>query len=289
MRYNEYMKLVVSSWQSVARVLVILIALSTIYYLPSTIYAQQAPFDVTSEFDLADKDAVDGDILISTEGGIVRATKSLDNKLFGVVQDKPVVSYRVRGGTGKTVARAGVVNTKVTTITGDIKAGDYITSSEIAGYGQKSLQSGYVIGIALGEMKAGSGTEKCKYTPPNQTEQEYTCGKVPVAIKIEYAELTTSKSAVRLFDQLNAAFFRNVQDPEKFTNVVRYIIAGLVAISSFLLGFFTFARSLPKSIEAMGRNPLARTSIQFSIILSIGLTVAVTLVGVVAAVLIIRL
>ncbi len=251
----------------------VLIAFSIILnslFIIQNAYAQQSPFDVASEYDVSDKDAVDGDILILTDQGLVRATKAFDNKLFGVIQDKAVVSYRVRGGTGKIVARSGVAKVNVTNLTGEIKPGDYITSSETAGKGIKSTQSGYTIGIALAEMK----------------EKE---GQIPVAVKIEYAELTTSRSTIRLFDQLNAAFFRNVQDPEKFTNVIRYIIAGVVALTSFLLGFFTFARSLPKSIEAMGRNPLARTSIQFSIMMSIVLTVAVTLVGVVAAVLIIRL
>lgn len=252
---------------------------------PSTALAQfeGASLDVGYSFSIQDSDVIAGDIVISTEGGLKKAAVAYDNKLFGVVQAQPAVFFRVRGQTGgQPISRAGVVEVNVTTLNGAIKVGDYITSSPISGKGQKAEGSGYVIGTALGAFKEGGQTQTFQ-------GKTVTVGKIPVALKIEYAEITAPRDFARLFSYLSGSIFQNIQDPQKFAIVIRYSVAGFIAIASFLLGFFTFAKSVPKGVEAVGRNPLAKGAIQFSMILNIILTVITTLIGIVASVLILRL
>lgn len=224
-------------------------------------------------FDIADSEASAGDIVITSEDGkIVRSTEAFDNKIFGIVQDETqsIVVFKPKGSTGKPIARNGVVEVNVTTSNGPIKPGDYITSSTVPGKGQKATISGYVIGLSMGSLDEGTG-------------------KIPVAIQIEFADINTPRSAARLLGYFNSSLFKNIQDPEKFANVIKFMVAGAIAIGSFLLGFLTFARSIPKGVEAVGRNPLAKGAIQFSMILNIVFTIAITAVGIVASVLIIRL
>lgn len=108
-------------------------------------------------------------------------------------------------------------------------------------------------------------------------------------MKIEYAELTTSRSASRILNYFNTALTSNLRDPQQSVQIFRFIAAGMVIIICFIIGFFTFTRSVPKAIEAIGRNPLARTTILISMILNLGLTALVVIVGLVAAFFILRI
>lgn len=263
--------------------------LSTLFFMPLTpLFAQTS--DVTSVYEVTDMQAQDGDILtLDPQKGLTRATAPYDNRLFGVVHNKPLIVFRAAAGEGKPVVRTGTADVNVNTLGGEIKAGDYITASPISGIGQKATLSGYVIGAALTSFSEGDGVQS-EYTPPEGKEsKKISTGKITVALKIEYAEINKARSMLRLFDSMNIAIFSSIQDPSKSAEIFRYVTAGLVVLSGFGIGFFTFSRSVPKSIEAIGRNPLAEKAIIFSIVLNIILTVLTAGIGIVAAAFILRL
>jgi F0F1-type ATP synthase membrane subunit c/vacuolar-type H+-ATPase subunit K len=247
--------------------------------------------EITSVYQISDNQAVDGDILsVTPSQGLVRATIPYDSNLFGVLQTQPLAVYRRFDNQGQPVARTGIAEVYVTTLNGPIVAGDYITTSDIPGKGQKAARSGYVLGRALSNLVEGSGPQIDYQNPQNKAlSKKVSSGKITVALRIEYAELTTSRNASRLFEQLNAAMFTNVQSPEKFSQIVRNIAAALIILASLLIGFLTSSRSLPKAIEAIGRNPLAKNSIYISIGINIALTVAIVILGIVAGVIVLRI
>lgn len=249
----------------------------------SPTYAQNQGLEATSVYTVPDNEANEGDIVTATENGLTRAQKSFDNKIFGVIVDQPILVYRNSDIKGKPVVRSGVATVNVTTLNGSIQYGDYITSSSIAGKGQKALESGYVLGIAMGNFD-GSGAETV-----NGPNGKIALGKVAVAIRIEYAELTNPRFAGRLFGFISSSFLENIQDPKKLGEIIRYIAAGLVVLLSFTFGFLTFSRSIAKGIEAIGRNPLAKSAIQISILMNIFLLVLTGIIGIIASILIIRL
>ncbi|HLC88206.1 MAG TPA: hypothetical protein VJG66_04095 [Patescibacteria group bacterium] len=259
---------------------------STFYILHSTlVYAQ---LEIAETYDVPEG-AADGDIMSFAGGKLDLAKKEYDDKMFGVIVDSPLVAYRRQDNTGRPVIRSGTSIVNVTTINGPIKVGDFITTSGMPGKGEKGAISGYVLGVALQDFGDNDG-EAATYTPPgdNPQSKQVKVGKINVAIKIEYAELDTARNANRFLDALNGAFFRNTQNPEQFVNIIRYILAGVAVLISFLVGFFTLARSIPRSIEALGRNPLARTTIQFGIILNIIFTVGIAIVGIIAAIVLLK-
>ncbi len=245
---------------------------------------QSQSVEVTSTYQITDTAAVDGDILVITDKGLVRTSKSFDNKMFGAVEDqqKPVLVFRT-DVKGKPVVRSGVAMVNVTTLNGPIKYGDYITSSIIAGKGQKASESGYVLGIALAAFD-GKGADQI-----DSPSGKVASGKVPIAINIQYAELTNPRFLARLFGFIGNSFLENINDPKKLGDIIRFISAGLVVLVSFTLGFLTFSRSIAKSVEALGRNPLAKSAIQTSMIINIILLVLTGLIGIVASILIIKL
>lgn len=255
-----------------------LLFLLSVFLYPCPTYAQG--IETTSVYEIVDTAAVEGDILVTSETGLVRATQGFDNKMFGILVEQPILVLRDINTKGKPVVRSGVATVNVTTANGPIKYGDYITSSQIPGKGQKAVGSGYVLGTALaafdpspGSGQAGSGQE----------------GKIPVALRFEYPSLSSQNTVGRLLGILGSSFLENVGDPKKLTEVIRYIAAGLVVLLSFTFGFLTFSKSIVKSVEALGRNPLAKTTIQLSILINVVLLVATGIIGIVASILIIRL
>lgn len=233
------------------------------------IAAQTPGIEVTSVYKV-DKDAVDGDILVSSGDGLVRASKPYDSKLFGVLQSKPVVVFRNGTETDKPVVRSGTAQVNVTNAGGAIKYGDYITSSAQAGKGQKVTQSGYILGIALANFDSKEG-------------------KIPVAVKIEYVGTTSPQFANTLFGFIGTSVLENFSDPKNLGFVIRYLAAGLILILSFTFGFLTFSRSILKSVDALGRNPLAKSAIQFSMVINIILLIVTALVAIIASILLIKL
>lgn len=266
-----------------SKIIIIIITVIIIIF-PVATHAQAPAIETTSVFTVSDKEALEGDILTATDKGLVRASQSYDNKMFGILQTNPILVYRNNEVTnGKPVIRSGVAEVNVTTLNGPIKYGDLITSSQIAGKGAKANESGYVVGMALSNFD-GKGSPVVQ-GPLGQTAS----GKIQVAVKIEYAELTNPRFAGRLFGFIGSSFLENIRDPKQLGLIIRYIAAGLIVLFSFTFAFLTFSRSVAKSVEALGRNPLAKSTIQLSIVINIGLLVITGIIGIVASILIIRL
>ncbi|MDD5416242.1 MAG: hypothetical protein PHE48_04550 [Candidatus Daviesbacteria bacterium] len=252
------------------------------FYIISTHAQDSKGIEVTSVYEIADTDAVEGDIITATDKGLVRANIGFDPKMFGVIQENPLLVYRTEVK-GKPVVRSGIAQVNVTTLNGPIQYGDYITASAIAGKGQKATESGYTFGVALAAF-TGEGAPQV-----DGPRGKVASGKILTAIKIEYTELTNPRFAGRLFGFVGTALLENVSDPKQIGNIVRFVAAGLVILLSFTFGFLTFSRSIAKSIEALGRNPLARSTIQLSILINIALLIVTGVIGIVASILIIKL
>lgn len=243
-----------------------------------------AQIEITGIYDVADQEAKDGDIVrFVPDNQITRANSPYDLNIFGVVQSSPSAVYRRVDGSGTPIIRAGIAKVNVTTINGPIKTGDHITSSEIQGFGMKADVSGQVLGLAVSDFVETDG-QTLQYQGQNLNS-----GQIPVAIKIEYAELTTPRSAGRLVSSIGSSFLQALKQPQGVNDVIKYIIAGIILILSILFGFVILLRSLPKSIEAIGRNPLARRAIYFSVILNILLVLGLAVVGIIASLIIINL
>lgn len=232
------------------------------------VWADFSSVSIANTYVIADAAAVSGDIIVNVPTGLRRATIPYDNSILGVLTASPAAVFRAESGPERPVATGGVVVVNVTNANGAIKKGDFITSSTTAGKGMKATNSGYILGMALNDAAGG---------------------QVDVAIRVEYAEINSPQTLKRLFDLLGRGIFQNVQDPDKFGQLIRYIAAALVILLAFLLAFITFARTIPKSIEAIGRNPLARNSIYLSLVFATVLILVTIGIGIGAAIVILRI
>lgn len=241
-------------------------------------------FNVASTYPVTDPDATSGDIMINgKEAGFVTTDVSYDARLFGVLQDNPVLVLKQASGGAelRPIIVTGDTVVNVNDFNGEIKKGDYVTSSPEKGSGMRAGESGYVIGIALDNANYGNETISV-------ANKQVRNGTVTVSVKTEYAELTTTRNFNSFFDKLNQALFAQIQNPERFTLIIRYFVSGLIGLIAFAVGFFAVTRSISNATQAIGRNPLARTSILVSLGLQIGVAVIGAIVAIVVILLIMR-
>lgn len=221
---------------------------------------------------IQDKSVQDGDIITSTATGYKLSETAYDPSVVGVISLSPAVSFEnVTDASAKSVVSSGKVYIRVSTINGNIKSGDPITTSTIKGVAQKANQNGYILGTAL-EDYSQSNTQ--------------TIGKILVSFNPHYnSDATQGGQAVRgnlLGMVKNAASSATITPLAS----LRYILAALIAIAAFVLGFTYFGKVAMNGVEALGRNPLAGRLIQLSVVFNLLLTIGIMGVGLAIAYLI---
>lgn len=239
--------------------------------------------DMASSYQVIDPAAATGDVMINTAKGLVRANTEYNPLMFGVFTDSAAIVMRSADPSFKPISRSGISLVNVTTVNGPIIRGSYVTTSAIPGKGMRASMSGYVLGTAMADLTPGVGEKQ------TINGKEVYVGAIPVAMKIEYAEISNARTLARLMNYLTADLFKNVQDQGQFQVVMRYMMSGLVMLTCMVISFITFSRSVPKAIEAIGRNPLAKSSIMLGLAMSIGLVVATLGLGLVTSIVILRI
>jgi hypothetical protein len=212
---------------------------------------------VASNVEVSDLDTQTGDILTKEGDEIVRASKAYDSSLFGVVVGTPSVVLNKETVTTLPVVSYGEALVRVSDKGGQVKQGDFITSSSDAGVGQKASDSGFVVGKALEDLGSGEAL-------------------ISVFVNIQYRNVEGRPTFGRIFSFL----LTSLEKPENLPEVLRYLFALIVGGGTFFLGFLSFVRSLRSGVEAVGRNPMARTSIQVAMVLNLAGITILTAAGV---------
>ena len=168
----------------------------------------------------------------------------------------PVISIEPRSDSTSAVASGGVAQVIVSTKAGSIAVGDFITTSDNPGVGQKATKGGYVLGRALANY-----------------EKADSVGAIPVEIDIKYAD-AGSGSASGGFK----GFLALISQPENFQNFLRYLVGFLIGAATFVGAVYAFVKFLTNGIVALGRNPMAKKTIISSMVIS-GLVIVVLAIG----------
>lgn len=226
---------------------------------------------VARMIDILQSNVKDGSILSATQKGAVLSNTPYDPQVLGVVaRDAGMILSANVGKNSVPVISDGTVYVLVSTQQGTIKKGDLITTSTIPGVGVKATQTGYVLGNA---MDAYSNSDPKRI------------GKIAVNLSLHYFNSRPTLLGT-LTDILKIAVLPSSNSPSA---IFKYIVAALVVLGSFTLGFFTFARTAAKGVEALGRNPSASAVIHLGIIFNVAIVVAIILSGLTVAFFILRL
>lgn len=221
------------------------------------VFSQTLP-SIAKNLEIADSDVKVGDIISQTEKGLIKSRNEYDENVIGVVGESPTLVFGKQTTTTLPVITFGEAKVRVSNENGQIKKGDFITSSKNPGVGKKATKSGWVVGKALEDLK----------------EKE---GLILAQIDIRFISLPgTTRPTLREFFGL---VFENLERPENFPTFLKYAFALLLGGGSFFFGFYMIIRTLHKGVEAIGRNPLARRSIQMAMVLNLIGIVLLTLAG----------
>lgn len=212
-----------------------------------------------------------GQIITHKGADYVLTKDSFDTEIIGVVVENSSISLvDTTNTTSQLVMQSGEAQILVSNTNGDIKKGDYITSSTVPGVGQKADKPGFVIGRAMEDLTAANGTEPVLVW--STIEPKFT-----------YVNNTMKTN---LLDALRSGSLSPLLNP---VESLRYILAALIVAATFIVGFSTFGKSSGRTIEALGRNPLAQGSIKSAMIFNMILAFGVMLVGLALAYLILVL
>jgi len=252
--------------------------------LPSPSFAQTSPtpnfannegaatLGVARMTEVKDKNVKDGAILSAAgDGPAVLSTIPYDGHVIGVVsRDAAIILSTKATQNGVPTISNGTVYILVSSQDGQIKKGDLLTTSTIPGVAVKAAKDGYVLGTAL---------EDAAETDPKKED------KIAVNLDLHYFNSKPTFPG-SLTDIFKIALLPTKESP---TALFKYIVAAMVVLGSFVLGFMTFGRTAAKGVEALGRNPAASKIIHLGIIFNVGIVVVIVLSGLTVAFLILRL
>lgn len=196
-----------------------------------------------------------------SKNAAVRAA-NIDNgdRLIGVVSRNPLVE--LSGSAQKTqVVISGTTMTLVSTINGDIKYGDKITTSPLSGIGMKATSSGLVLGTAAQGFSGAQQVTERTIRDRNGVEKTVKIGLLPVQVNVSYYRAPEDDQTVLpafLQQFVNAVAGRPV-------GLIRSLLALFLLIAGFGSVAILIYASIRSSIISIGRNPLSAPAVHRSL------------------------
>ena len=240
--------------------------------------------NVARTLGISDENAIEGDIVSLTDQAEQVELSKVRGvaRMFGVLVNSPLVVYRTTEDIP--VVSVGEAMVNVTTLDGPITKGDFITASEIPGKGMRADGNlrGYMLGYALTGLSDQEG-ETLEYNGKSLRQ-----GQIRVLLNIRPVSYTGGNVFATL-KQIQASSVDIIRDQKSRDRYFRYFIALLIVVFTVYFSYRTFGKNVSKGIEGIGRNPLAKVSIQTMIVLNMILIGAVCIGGMVLALLVISL
>lgn len=205
---------------------------------------------------------------------VAATLKNVDN-LFGVVvgNDNSVLTLSSDKKNQVQIATGGAVDVLVSSIGGDIHAGDQITASPIAGVGMKATTNVKVIGVAQADLSQSPGKTKQTVADKNGNKQDTVLGQIPVLVSVAYFFKQPDKTII-------PSAIQNIANniAQKKVSPLPIIISFAVFIVAIISIISLVYSAIRSSIISVGRNPLSQSAVYRSLLQVFAL--AVTILGV---------
>ena len=225
--------------------LALILAISIALFLgffQASLDAQSSLSGVAVNVEINDSDVAEGKIIAATKDGLKLAREADEAVIYGVVVSAPVLSVRPKEDNTFALLSNGEAGVLVSNKNGNIEAGDMITVSADAGVGQKATKAGYILGKALASY------------------DKQDVGFLPVLVNPGYFSRASAASVSNVLGYV----LNFIGEPGRW----RYILAGFVFVVAFLASTIATIKFITTGIEAIGRNPLARSTIVRSMVVS---------------------
>jgi hypothetical protein len=215
------------------------------------------------------------------------ATPDSRGRVTGVItsRDDSFVSYSSTGENTVDVATSGSVSVNVTTINGDIKAGDQLTASPISGFAMKATSAGKVIGRALADFSRSTNGAQIR-TVNDTSSKPVEVGAGQIAMTIEISDWAGPSGTQNVFVENLRSFGGQVAG--KQVSASNAVIAAMILSVGVLVSGIVLFSSVSASMHSLGRNPLSHKIIRRSltqvilivvVLLSVSVAVAYLIIG----------
>ena len=207
------------------------------------------------------------------EETVERATLNDSSSLIGVASSQSLVELS-SGAKQAQVVTSGTTKALVSDINGEIRAGDKITISPLEGIGMKAMQSGYVIGTAVADFSEADDVTSKQVTDKSGKENTIQIGSIPIQVNVSYFEdIDVNKS---ILPEFVLTLARSITGKE--VSVLRILIALVVLVVGIIsIGVLLYS-SVRSSIISIGRNPLAASAVNKSLLQVAFLSLGVLLI-----------
>ena len=229
------------------------------------IYAQVGSSGVAVSLPIKGENVEDGSAVCSLGDGYYLCDQEYASSIIGVVTDDPAAAFEGElFENSRHVITSGTVVARVSAINGNISTGDLIAASSIEGVTMKATHNGFVLGNALEDFQAS--------TPDQQ-------GLILVAVNI-HPTVKLSDARTNILTSLREGLAFPVLSP---LSSLRYLLAFAIVVVGFVLGFLYFGRVAKAGVEAIGRNPLASSSIRIGIAFNVMLGIVIVIASLLLA------
>ncbi len=236
-----------------------------LYTNVNDVFAQNTSFGFSTRVPISGESVLDGYIVASSEEGYVITTEAYQKDMIGVVTEKPAIELNTGEAEGTyPLATNGEAYVWVSLANGPIKKGDFITSSPWEGVGMKATGPGPILGTAAEDIDADE---------TNSNEQVISKIRVAVRPTNNNNPATDSQSG----GSSGAANFFTT------ASLIRFGTGAAIILLTIFMSLSYFGRLSLSGVEALGRNPLAFKKIQFGITMNVVIGFIVALVGIIAA------
>lgn len=240
--------------------LFLVLSLSSGLFFTTSAYAQISSLGIATYLPIEETRVEDGDIITLKNQGYFLTNKPYASGMIGIVSTNPSVVIRTDAENSFPVVNSGTTLVKITGENGNIQAGDFITSSSTPGSGMKAITNGYIIGRAA---------EDTIFKTKNEIKL------VPIIIDIRFINNDESfmGSLTNMFN------FGELDFTNRLTKILQLIIAGIILIISFVLGFRNFSKMMESGITALALHPQSGNQIKFAIISNIIVIMLIIIIG----------
>lgn len=279
----HYLRLAVSyRWYGVVAAFFAVVLL-TVGAMTAHGVAAQEPV-ISQGFATESTDLQSGSLVSSDPAGrnaVKLADSSLTNALVGVVADEAILEIDPSQQKIQVVT-SGVTEAIVSDINGQVKKGDRLTASPVAGVGMKTRGGTQVVGVALTDMDLDKTIERTIQNREGK-EQVIHVGHVDVLVNVAFYPVPEEQNSI--LPSFLLQFAAIVAGKE--VSVARVIVALLIVLIGMSGAAILLNSSVRSSIISIGRNPLSERIVRKSLfgVLAMSLGIIGATIGVVYLVL----
>ena len=260
--------------------------ISAIAIIITSAVGVQSAVASSQSFNVLDNKSQPGMLMsLTANSGVVEpATDKNATFLLGVIATNDT-AFDLQPGQ-VSLATDGVANALVSTLGGDIRVGDRITPSSLAGIGAKAKMSAWIVGIAQASLDAKT-TRAVASTVTDSTggKHQVYIASIPIVVRVTYYTVP-GPVARSIPDMLQAAADAIAG---KHASVLGLVLSFLLMLTGIIWAGILINGAIRGGIAAIARQPLSKAFIRRTVLKSFGVSIIIVAVGTIGALVLLRI